>query len=115
MEIDDKIKANILSFPLFKGTVVTGSMIPVIKIGEKIVVEVKARNIKRFDIIVFVQNKKLICHYLWNMNRFIEPRLMQTRNIGGGKDYPIGEDDYIGKVISHKLSFFRKLKIILSQ
>jgi hypothetical protein len=40
---------------------------------------------------------------------------MQTRNIHGGKDYPIKEEDYIGKVVSHKLSFFRKLKIILSQ
>ena len=115
MEIDDKIKADILALPVFKGKIVTGSMLPVIQIGEKIIVEVKARNIKRFDIIVFVQDKKLICHYLWNINRFIEPLLMQTRSLGGRKDYPIGEADYIGKVVSHKLSFFRKLKIILSQ
>ena len=88
-------------------------MIPVINIGDEILVEVKAKNLKRFDIIVFLQDDILICHYLWNLNRFIEPLLLQTRNMSGGKDYPINEDAYIGKVLSHRLSFFRKLRIIL--
>lgn len=88
-------------------------MIPVINIGEEITVEVKAKNLKRFDIIVFMQDDILICHYLWNINRFIEPLLLQTRNISGGRDYPIKEEDYIGKVLSHRMSFLRKLRIIL--
>lgn len=115
MEISEEVKQQILTLPLFKGKIVSGSMIPVINIGEQIIVEIKSRNIKRFDIIVFVQNKKLICHYLWNMNEIVEPRLMQTRNIKGGKDFPISEEDYIGKVISHKLSLFRRLKILFSK
>ncbi len=88
-------------------------MIPVINIGEEITVEVKAKNLKRFDIIVFMQDDILICHYLWNINRFIEPLLLQTRNISGGRDYPIKEEDYVGKVLSHRMSFLRKLRIIL--
>ena len=87
-------------------------MIPVINIGEEITVEVKAKNLKRFDIIVFMQDDVLVCHYLWNINRFIEPLLLQTRNISGGRDYPIKEEDYIGKVLSHRMSFLRKLRII---
>ena len=90
-------------------------MVPVINIGEEIYVEVKASNLNRFDIIVFWRDEMLICHYLWNINRFIEPKLLQTRNINGGKDYPIKEEDYIGKVVSHKLSIFRKIKILFTQ
>ena len=59
-----------------------------------------------------MQDDVLVCHYLWNINRFIEPLLLQTRNISGGRDYPIKEEDYIGKVLSHRMGFLRKLRII---
>jgi hypothetical protein len=113
VKIDKKLKEEIISRPFFRGKIITGSMIPVINIGEEITVEVKAKNLKRFDIIVFMQDDILICHYLWNINRFIEPLLLQTRNISGGRDYPIKEEDYVGKVLSHRMSFLRKLRIIL--
>ena len=100
MEITQEIKEEILKNSIFKGTVVTGSMVPVIKVGESVVVEVKANNLKRFDIIVFVENQKLICHFLWQMNTRVSPILYQTRNMFGGKDFPIREEDYIGRVIS---------------
>lgn len=113
MEINDEILSKILSQPFFKGKVVTGSMVPVIAIGDNIMVDIKAKNLKRFDIIVFVQDGKLICHYLWAMNKFVEPMLMQTRSMGGIKDYPIQESQYVGKVISHHLSLWQKIKILL--
>jgi signal peptidase I len=112
VKIDKKLKDEIISRPFFRGKIITGSMIPVINIGEEITVEVKAKNLKRFDIIVFMQDDVLVCHYLWNINRFIQPLLLQTRNISGGRDYPIKEEDYIGKVLSHRMSFLRKLRII---
>lgn len=115
MDIDENVKKKILEQPFFKGKIVSGSMVPVIAIGEEITVEVKARELKRFDIIVFVQHQKLICHYLWTMNKIVQPHLMQTRSMGGHKDFPIGEDEYIGKVISHRLSWWNKLKIIFSK
>jgi signal peptidase I len=112
VEITDELKKKILEQPFFKGKIVSGSMIPVIEIGEEIMVEVKAKELKRFDIIVFVQHQKLICHYLWTINKIVEPRLMQTRSMGGGKDFPISEDEYVGRVISHHLNWWHKLKII---
>ena len=112
MEINDQMLQQIFSMPIFKGKIVSGSMEPVIKIGEEILVVVKAKDIKKFDIIVFKQNNKLICHYLWSINKMIDPKLMQTRSLLGGKDFPIREEDYIGKVVSHKLSVWRILKII---
>lgn len=115
MKIDHEVKTKILSQPFFKGKIVSGSMIPVIQIGEEIVVDIKAKELKRFDIIVFVQDEKLICHYLWTMNKIVTPLLLQTRSMGGAKDYPIREEDYIGRVVSHRLSFFQKLKIIFSK
>lgn len=114
LEITDELFAQLKQQPLFKGTVVTGSMVPVIKIGEKIVVDVLSENIKRFDIIVFRAQGKLICHYVWNYNRFITPRLIQTRSMYGSYDHPIHPDEYFGKVVSHRLSWWRKSLIILS-
>jgi len=99
--------------PLFKGRVITGSMHPVIKVGEFIVVEVGNLNIKRFDIIVFYSEGKIICHYLWAMNKVFKPVLYQARSLFGNKDHPIDESAYLGKVISHHLSWWRKTRILL--
>lgn len=114
MDMTEDHFEKLKKLPVFKGKIVTGSMIPVIKIGESIVVEVLSENLKRFDIIVFRQNNKLVCHYVWNINRIVTPRLIQTRNLQGGYDYPISPEDYFGKVISHHLSSWRKFLILLS-
>lgn len=115
MLVDKATLESILSQPFFRGTIVSGSMEPVIMTGEGIVVSVKCRELKRFDIIVFVQDQKLICHYLWTTNKFVKPILMQTRSMGGSRDFPIKEEDYVGKVLSHKLSWLQKIKILLSK
>lgn len=112
MDITEDVKKSILSNSFFKGKVVSGSMEPVVMIGDDIVVEIKSLDLKRFDIIVFVQDQKLICHYLWTTNKFIRPILMQTRSMSGARDFPIKEENYIGKVVSHRLSFFQKMKIL---
>ncbi len=98
----------------FRGNIVSDSMVPVIKVGDKITVEVGCDKLKRFDIIVFWSQGKLICHYLWAMNRLVEPFLMQTRNTQyGEKDYPIELSDYLGKVISHRISTWDKIRIFI--
>lgn len=99
----------------FRGKIITDSMSPVIKVGEEIVVEVLSGDLRRFDIIVFKQDDKLICHYLWGLNQEVEPRLMQTKSLKGDKDLPIKPEDYLGKVVSHKLSLWRKLRILFKQ
>lgn len=102
----------IKKLPFYKGKIVSGSMVPVIKIGETITIEVAAQDLKRFDIIVFFYQDELVCHYLWNWNRIIPKPLFQTRNMQGQKDYPVSWDDFLGKVVSHRLSFWEKLKIL---
>ncbi|MFY7992637.1 MAG: S26 family signal peptidase [Bacteriovoracaceae bacterium] len=99
--------------PLFKGTIVSGSMMPLMPIGTPIVVAVGDQTIKRFDIIVFYNENKLVCHFLWNINRIVTPKLLQSRNlVNFGVDFPISMDDYLGKVVSHKLRLRDKLRLI---
>lgn len=112
MQYTEEVRQQIRSLPFYKGVIQTGSMLPVIKVGEAITVEPHAKNLKRFDIIVFVQNDVLICHYLWNINRVVKPILYQTRSLVGGVDFPITQDDYMGRVVSHRLNLWWKLKII---
>lgn len=99
--------------PMFKSKVISNSMEPIIKIGDDVVIDVGNQNISRFDIIVFFHDGKLICHYLWQMNRIVKPILLQTRNMSGKLDYPVTLDDYLGKVMNYKLSFWQKLKILI--
>ena len=101
--------------PIFKGKIISDSMSPVIQVGETITVEVGQKNLKRFDIIVFYDDEKLICHYLWRMNLLVTPILLQTRCLSGGMDIPMTFDNYLGKVVSHQLSLWWKLKILLKQ
>lgn len=112
MDITDEVKEHILKQAFFRGKIVSDSMVPVINVGEEILIDVKCRDLKRFDIIVYVHDQKLICHYLWKINQIFEPRLMQTRNMQGQKDYPISDKEYVGKVVSHRLRWWQILKII---
>ncbi len=111
MEVTREVFQKLKSQPFFKGVVVSDSMSPVIKVGDKIVVEVNSQGLNRFDIIVFWKDGIFVCHYLWAMNRVVKPVLLQTRSLPGGKDIPITFDDYFGKVMSHKLSTWDKMKI----
>lgn len=102
-------------FPFFRGEIVSNSMVPILQIGTKIAVEVNCQTLERFDLIVFLREGQLICHYIWSINKRVEPILIQTRNtLNGLKDFPIGQDEYLGKVISHKLTTWDKIKIFLS-
>lgn len=115
MGFSEEVKKDILSRPYFKGEIKSGSMVPVIHIGDVVTVAVKERNLRRFDIVVFINGDKLICHYVWNFNRFIEPFVLQTRSMEGLKDFPISEEDYMGKVVSHQIPLWRKLMILLAK
>lgn len=106
---------NLKKHPFFKGEIITGSMEPLIPVGTTIVVAVDHQDLKRFDIVVFYQDEKLICHFLWQMSRTVKPILLQTRNLLTlGHDYPIKEENYLGKVVSHKLRLRDKLRVLLS-
>ena len=97
----------------FKGRIASDSMEPLIRVGEVIVVLVGEKQLKRFDIVVFWYEGKLMCHYLWQLNKRVTPLLMQTKSLQGRRDLPIPPEDYLGKVISHRLKFWHKLKALL--
>jgi signal peptidase I len=97
--------------PVFKGKIVSDSMIPVIKPGDVITVTVGEKNLRRFDIIVFYHDESLTCHVLWQRNQVIKPILMRTKNMKNEMDLPVSENDYLGKVTSHQLNLFQKLKL----
>lgn len=113
MEITPINREKIFSQKTFRGRIVTNSMDPLLKTGDEILVEVKSKELKRFDIIVFEMEGLLTCHFVWNLNQFIEPKLIQTRSLKGQRDFPITYESYIGKVISHRLSFWQKMRILL--
>lgn len=96
---------------LFKSKVVSDSMVPVIKVSDEVIIDIGNMDIKRFDIIVIYMDGRLVCHYLWQLNRFLKPILLQTRNMSGKMDFPVKIEDYLGKVMSHRLSFWQKFKI----
>ncbi len=98
--------------PIYKSQVVSGSMEPVIRTGEEILIDVGNVDLKPFDIIVFYFDEKLICHFLWRKNRIAHPILYQTRNMQGSADLPITEEFILGKVISHRISLWRRLKLL---
>lgn len=100
--------------PFFRGTIVSDSMEPLIKVGDTITVNVGNRELERFDVVVFWDEGKLVCHYVWTMNRIVPIDLLQTRSLKyhKGKDVPIGPSDYLGKVVSHRLRVREKFLIL---
>ena len=113
MKVNKAILDDILSQPFFRGRILSASMSPLIEVGDEILVDVKSEKLKRFDVIVFVQDDVLVCHYIWRINYIVEPKLIQTRSLLGKHDFPIGFDKYVGKVVSHSLSFWQILRILI--
>lgn len=99
---------------LYKFTVVTGSMVPIIPVGGKVVVESHARP-RWGDIVVFWQDGKLICHVLWHQNRVLQSQGEQiyvTRSlVGKNWDVSIRAGQLLGVVISHRLSLWWKVRL----
>ena len=112
MELSRDEFENIKKRPYLKSQVVSDSMVPVLKVGDRVVIEIGNLNLQRFDIIVIFVDGKLICHYIWKINSFVKPVIIQTRNMRKHTDMPIMLDDYLGKVVSHQLSLWQKFKLI---
>lgn len=101
-------------------TVVTGSMEPVIMTGEQIEVAPVATidELRTFDILLFWNGKLLVCHYLWHINSIPGPdgsRTVVTRPLASynAEDIPTSMQHVLGKIVSHKIPFWSKLKIVL--
>jgi hypothetical protein len=100
-------------------TVVSGSMEPVIMTGSLIEVEPveSIDELRTFDIILFWNGKRLICHYLWHLNQLPGAdgsRIIITRPLTpkDGEDLPVAVEHVLGRIASHKIPFWRRVRII---
>lgn len=96
--------------------VVSGSMEPVIKTDEEITVSTIGDGLKRFEIIVYKSERELVCHYIWHINQIMrqdDNDLVLTRGLRARhNDYPVHRRDILGRVSSHKLSLWWKLRLL---
>lgn len=113
----DSLEFHIIKKKLFEGEslrlkVASDSMMPVLKVGQEINVTFRPiSNLKKFDTVVFFQDKCLMCHFLWakqDKNTLITKSLKNPRDV----DWPVNESDYLG-FVEVNLPFFLKLKTLL--
>lgn len=87
--------------------------------GETVLVRPINENLKPFDILIFHQHDKLICHmYIKESALGTNSGLAEylTRPYSGNLfDYPVAKSNVLGIVCSHKVSLFRKIFYLLKR
>lgn len=99
-----------------KYIVVSDSMTPLIPVGSELIIEKieDNRELKKFDILLFKLDDKLICHYFWHQNKYYAPGIVTTRSLKDGSfDSPFDRKKMLGVVINFKIGFFLKFKILM--
>lgn len=91
--------------------IASDSMLPLLKVGE--VIEVKKadlNSIQKFDVVVFFQDDKLMCHFVWSMqgDQLITKSLKDPKSV----DWPISEAAFLGKT-NVRVPLLSKLKVWL--
>lgn len=89
-------------------------MEPVVKTGESVTVEPITSELKIFDLIVFFQNGLLVSHMYIKKSR-LDDKMITASYKYKSYDFPVGPAELLGKITSHKLSCFQKLKLILKK
>jgi hypothetical protein len=90
---------------------ISGSMSPLIKTGDRATIEpVRIEELRMLDIVVFWSVDKLICHCVWGHSVTLGAngeRRINTRGLAtSGFDYPVRESEILGRVTSHRLTAF---------
>ncbi len=94
--------------------IASDSMEPLLKIGQEIKLVFKPiDDLRPFDLIVFLENERLVCHFYWHRNSLDGSIL--TRSLKNPKlsDFPIHPDFYLGLVPDIRLGFAQKAKVTL--
>ena len=95
--------------------VISDSMMPLIKIDEIIEVQnCELENLKIFDIIVFWQANKMICHIYWSASPD-RPTCILTKSLKYRKNFDIETESshYLGKVINFHVNIWWKIILTL--
>lgn len=103
----------------FKIKIISGSMEPLIKTGQELIVNKLTDNLKlkKFDILVFWNGSLLICHYLWHTNQltFNNRDLYITRPLLAREDdFPIERKNILGIVTEIKIPWYLRLRLLFN-
>ena len=91
--------------------IVSGSMIPLIQIDEKVVVQEK-ESYDLFDVVIYhCVDGRLICHYIWGESSLNKGHYLLRSLQGGGLDHPVSHKQILGHVPDKKIDFKMKLLI----
>lgn len=98
-------------FPLIK----EGSTLSIVPIGSY-------ESIKKFDVIIFHDGHRLVCHYFWKRNMYFKNEedlnnpVLVTRPLNPihAFDHPINADQILGYVPDVKIGPYLKFKILWS-
>lgn len=55
--------------------IISPSMEPLIRVDQKLTVHKVETQLKPFDIIIFFQKDRLICHYIWHINKHLKKKI----------------------------------------
>jgi hypothetical protein len=95
--------------------VVTGSMVPLIPVGTKIVVDPLATPV-RWDVVVYWDGTRLICHVLWHINRLVSANGATTNVtaplLGHGVDLVVTAENMLGVVVGRRLTWPWRLRML---
>ena len=98
--------------------IVSDSMYPILAVEERCTVSpyLGVDNLKRFDIIIFWQANRLICHYFWRTSIALNTGKLQfmTRSLKNiyTNDVPFNEDQILGLICDTKVKKLTQIKIM---
>ena len=103
-----EIKSNLRTPTQVK--ILTGSMDPFIKAGEKVLIRpFDPNSLKKLDTIIFWQEHKLICHFFYKKELKQNKWIYYAKALNSKKlDSPLTEDDILGVVIKPSLPQWKK-------
>lgn len=112
-----RLKAGLKESGKITLRVASDSMLPLLKIGQSVnVINQDPQKAQKFDILVFWQDNKLICHFLWAVQEKsgINERVYITKSLKSPKDVdlPIKENLILGK-IDVKIPLILKCKVFM--
>jgi signal peptidase I len=100
---------------VIKGRIASGSMHPILRINEEVLVCQKASNeiYKRFDIIVFKKQDQLFAHFFWRRQEINGKITILARSIINPtqNDFPLEDKDIVGIIKDKKLTYYYKLYV----